>query len=85
MVSESMSDENSYLVLLLSAISNELPFAVKFILLNSHWNDSNGKLNTAQLAWKLRITSLPSTPIIDPASEGAKFAVDKAARNAISH
>ena len=81
MVSESMSDENLYLVLLLSAISNELPFVVKFVLLNSHWNDSNGKLNTAQLAWKLRITSFPSTPVIVPVFEGARFAEGKAAKN----
>ena len=81
MVSESMSDENLYLVLLLSAISNELPFAIKFILLNSHCNDSNGKLNTAQLARKLKITSLPSTPVIAPVSEGAKLAEGKVAKN----
>ena len=81
MVSESMSDENLYLVLLLSAISNELPFAVKFILLNSHWNDSTDKLNTAQLARKLKITSLPSTPVIAPVFVGAKFAEGKAAKN----
>ena len=81
MVSESMSEENLYLVLLFSAISNELPFVVKFILLNSHWNDSNGKLNTAQLAWKLKTTSLPSTPVITPVSDGAKFVEGKAAKN----
>ena len=81
MVSESMSDENLCLVLLLSAISNELPFVVKFVLLNSHWNDSTKELNTAQLAWNLRITSLPSTPVIDPALEGVKFAEGKTAKN----
>ena len=73
MVSESISDENWYLVLLSSAISSELSFVVKFNLLNSHWSDSIDELNVAQLVWKLRVTLLPSTLVTVSASAGAKI------------
>ena len=82
-VSDNMSDENLYLVLLSSAISSELSFAIIFILLNSHWDDHTDILYTTQLVLKLRITSLPSTPVIIPVSVGAKFAEGKNTRSIV--